>query len=131
LPPTHLVIVWPGFTSHTAEAYGSLKPENYAKRSSAAAAVRALQSGKRGDLLKTMRNSFEHPHRAQAPRYGEVKAAMEEAGLKQPMLSGSGSAVFGLARNRRHARRVKEALEPAYPWSYAVQTIRTGVKQTD
>ncbi len=131
LPPTHMIIVWPGFASSTAETYAALKPEHYARRSTAAAAVRALEAGKRGELLKTLRNSFDQQTLAGASRYDAIKAAMEEAGLRQPMLSGSGSAVFALARNRTHAKRVREKLEAEYPWTYAVQTIRTGVRRTD
>lgn len=131
LRASHLVIVWPGFASPTAEAYGKLRPEHFARRSTAPAAVRALEAGRKGDLLKTLRNSFEAPLEAAEPRYAEVKRAMLEAGLRQPLLAGSGSAVFALARTRIQAKNAAALLEATWPWTYAVQTIRTGVKRTD
>lgn len=129
--PIHLVVVWPGFARGTAEAYQSLQPGHYARRSSAPGAVRALEAGRKGDLIKALRNTFEAPLEAEEPRYAAVKSAMMEVGLKQPMLAGSGSAVFAFARNRNHANTAAAELEEAYPWTYAVQTIRSGVKRTD
>jgi 4-diphosphocytidyl-2-C-methyl-D-erythritol kinase len=128
---SHLVIVWPGFASPTGEAYGLLRPEHYSRRSTAPAAVRALEAGRKGDLFKSLRNSFEAPLEAAEPRYAEVKAAMLEAGLRQPMFAGSGSALFAIARTRNQAKNAAERLEATWPWTYAVQTIRTGVKRTD
>lgn len=131
LPTTHLVVVWPGFASSTAEAYAALDPTHYSRRSTAPTVVRALESGKRGELLKAMKNSFEFPEMTHALRYARIKMEMEAMGLKHPMLSGSGSAIFSLARNRAQAKKAKEQLERRYPWTYAVQTVRTGVMRTD
>lgn len=129
--PSHLVIVWPGFTSPTAAAYAAFRPEHFSRRSTAPAAVRALEAGRKGDLLKALRNSFETPLEAAEPRYAEIKTAMLEAGLRQPMLAGSGSAVFALARTRNQAKNAAARLEQTWPWTFAVQTVRTGARWTD
>lgn len=127
LAPRHLVILWPGFSSSTAAAYRALRPGHFSRRTTAAAAVRALETGRAADLLDSMRNTFEAALEPMEPRYLAVKSAMEAAGLHHPMLAGSGSSVFALARNREHARKAQEQLRAGHPWCFAVQTLRTGV----
>lgn len=131
LRPQHLVIVWPGFTSSTAAAYRALQPEHFARRSTAAKAARALEEGRPARLIGTMQNSFEAALEAMEPRYERVKRAMEEAGLKRPMLAGSGSSVFGVARNREHAKRAHEQLRREHARCFAVQTVRNGVRNAE
>jgi 4-diphosphocytidyl-2-C-methyl-D-erythritol kinase len=131
LPATHLVIVWPGFASPTPAAYDALTPEDFTKRSTAPAAVRALTAGKRKALSAAMKNTFDAPLRRIEPRYAAAFEAMERAGLSGVMLAGSGASLFAVARNRAHAMKAQAQLQAEYPWTYAVRTIRNGVHRTD
>ncbi len=52
--------------------------------------------------------------------------ALRKAGALSSLLSGSGSAVFGLAEDRRHAERMREHLGPDV-WCRVLQTLPDGV----
>lgn len=126
--PLHLVIVWPGFASPTGPAYNALTPDDFERRSTAPAAARALAAGSRRRLESTMKNTFDPALARLEPRYAEVRDAMREAGLRDPMLAGSGSSLFAVARDHRRAAEAQARLSMKYPCTYAVRTLRTGVE---
>ncbi|MBI3736059.1 4-(cytidine 5'-diphospho)-2-C-methyl-D-erythritol kinase [Candidatus Sumerlaeota bacterium] len=111
LPPISLVVVYPGFQSPTAEAYKKLDSPPYhptrRRRNSATDRIaRLIERGEVKKLLRALRNDFDAPLCGSDPRYREVKKRMIAWGLKRPMLSGSGSACFGvrpeIARSEAH-----------------------------
>ena len=77
--------------------------------------------------LKTrLVNDLEHVVR---PRVGPVERAfgdLRRAGLRQPRMSGSGSAVFGLVPANRPARAIAARLQEAYARVYVVRPARSG-----
>lgn len=57
------------------------------------------------------------------PDIAEIQAKMGEAGALGTLVCGSGSAVFALAEDEAHARRIAGALAPVAAWTAAAHTI--------
>lgn len=112
----HIVLVYPGVPVYTKEVYGSLKPGSKAEIKSRLGEFRELCSliekgayipGRSGRLF----NRLEEPV---LPRHKAVRLAKERLvrlGADAALMSGSGSAVFGLCRDRAKAARIAGALE--------------------
>ncbi len=68
-------------------------------------------------------NDFE---RVILPKYPVIKKAKDlltSAGADTALMTGSGSAVFGVARDREHAERIRSKIKDQYPSSYLVYTV--------
>lgn len=123
-----LVVVFPGFTSPTAEAYGRLRPEHWENGQASTRAADALALGDATALRNATRNIFHDLAMTADGRYRELSERMEKEGLMHPLLSGSGSAMFAFARDSRHALQAGRSLQKAYPSVFHAQTRRGGVR---
>jgi 4-diphosphocytidyl-2-C-methyl-D-erythritol kinase len=130
LPPLSawLVLVVPPHRVPTAEAYAAL-PRTSGPAAEAGLsrttqrALNAVRQGHLDTLAKSLHNDFET---LDLPGIAEARAAKEallEAGCLGANLSGSGSAVFGLARDRDAAERIVPRLKGRWPWVAALPTV--------
>lgn len=121
-----LVIVYPGFPSPTAKAYQALGAPSCIKKAGGPTATnlaaKAAQRGNFPGLLKNLTNSFDSVLTGKNARYGLLKKRMAQASLERIMLSGSGSACFGVAKTPLAAREATLGLQHHYPDSFAVVT---------
>jgi 4-diphosphocytidyl-2-C-methyl-D-erythritol kinase len=84
----------------------------------------ALVAGDLPAAFTAMHNTLEPPARALAADVGRLLDAMTAAGAVRPMLTGSGSACFALARSEPEARATAARLEAAgWPRVFAVQVV--------
>ena len=133
LPPLFGVIVKPAVGVLTGPAYALLdalpnRPTNPNKiytgfTSSFFAALHTNKISGADDLGPLLHNDFE---RAILPAYPEVNAAhqaVQEAGAVRALLCGSGSAVFGLAQDRNHARALADTLRGKFPYVAETGTL--------
>ncbi|MDX1646520.1 MAG: 4-(cytidine 5'-diphospho)-2-C-methyl-D-erythritol kinase [Longimicrobiales bacterium] len=148
LPPAHLVLALPEVHVATEEAYAALAKSRRSsprRESGRGAAVDLIEagaavdrvdegaaslSGARGrlpgweDVIRHGRNDFEA---VIASRHPEVEASLvglRSAGASLALLSGSGSACFGLFGDVRQARAAAEALSERLGWPFApVRTL--------
>ena len=74
-------------------------------------------------------NSFEDVLGARLAEFVELRARLREAGLHEPHLSGSGSAVFGLLGPHADARRVLDRFRGSEAL-YVVRSVRRGLGVT-
>ncbi len=129
-PPIHLVIVYPGFPHPTAAAYAKLKSPAYRDGSKSKAArgvisrmVSHVQQGRVGSFMSDLHNSFHDAYvKLGLPHY-LIFNSMEEKRLNPILLSGSGSAMFGVANSALHARRAAKLLSVFGLRGFAVKTI--------
>ena len=75
--------------------------------------VEALRSGDAGRVAKGLRNDLEPGVAAEAPEIGAARAWLLEQGALAARMTGSGSVVFGVARDEAHAREI--AARPGAP----------------
>lgn len=123
LPPlgAHLVLVNPGIAVSAAEAYKHLQPEEWQPELDVWGILKALQAGEEPPYW----NTLESPVFRLQPYLAELKIELRRAGLYGVLMSGSGSTVFGLARDAGEAHSIAAKLRERHPgfWIVATQTV--------
>lgn len=108
LPPHWIVVVRPPFGISTAEAYAWYDDD----RTAGVKEPRELQilpvpwPSRAAQMINDLEVPVAHRH----PEIGTLKAALREAGAVAAVMSGSGSAVFGLFRSRPAAVRAAKSV---------------------
>lgn len=107
-----MVIVWPGFGVATQEAYSKVKlPFSDAPPARSA------------NPMKLLFNRFESLVFPSYPALPKLKQDMSEAGARDVLMSGSGSAVYGLVNSQAEGENVLKKLQPRYPQSWLTHTV--------
>lgn len=106
------ILAVPEFGVSTADAYSGLDYASIGKRVGQTAALRnAMAANDAAAVPPLMHNDFEHPVFSRHPRLLQLKQELLAAECPAAQLTGSGSTVIGIARDRDHARRVCAALD--------------------
>ncbi len=117
LPHWWCVIVKPSVAVSTAQAFAWIdERDRPATSRSSSVSLRmneALQRAHFEEVLALLQNDFHDVLVARFPEIAATIAALQRAGAQRPMLSGSGSACFALAKNEGEARRIADALHVA------------------
>ena len=106
LPPVPAVVFFPGLRVPTPLVYRAVRPEDFGPDLPVEAILEALARGEEPPYW----NSLEGPAFRLFPELKEVRGRMRALGRRGVLMSGSGSAFFGLAEGPDHARRAAEAL---------------------
>ena len=123
MPALHAVIACPAAGLSTAAVYARCTPD-VGQRGAAERLAAAFMAGDLRTAFAAMHNTLEPPARALAADVGRLLDAMTAAGAVRPMLTGSGSACFALARSEPEARAIAARLEAAgWPGVFAVQIV--------
>lgn len=127
-PETHLIVVWPGVSVPTADAYKALSAPALTKAESAAklpisrarvVAARALSEG--------LKNDFEPVVFRLRPEIERARDALLRAGAHTATLSGSGASVFGIFDSGAIQARARAALRLEPGWQvFACATLARG-----
>jgi 4-diphosphocytidyl-2-C-methyl-D-erythritol kinase len=117
LPRTHGVIVLPPVVSLTAEVYRNYQPILTSEDKDSKIS-RFLQSRELGSL----ENSLERTVFRLYPQLQDIKRFFQSRGAVLSLVSGSGSAVFGLFRSRNEAERGWTGAQKRHP-SVLVETL--------
>ena len=120
LPPLHAVIACPAAGLSTAAVYGRCTPDAGAAGLSGRVA-KALADGDLAAATGLMHNALQAPARSLSADIDRLLVALADAGAIAPMLTGSGSACFTLARTASEARGIAARLDMAgWPGVFAV-----------
>jgi 4-diphosphocytidyl-2-C-methyl-D-erythritol kinase len=112
LPETWLVLVYPGFGVGTKEAYGRVRlPFSNPK---------VLDVSR---LSVDLFNRFEELVFPDHPELPRLKQDLLKAGATGALMTGSGSAVFGLAKSRTHGEQILAQIQKTYNQSWLVHAI--------
>ncbi|MCI0705206.1 MAG: 4-(cytidine 5'-diphospho)-2-C-methyl-D-erythritol kinase [Planctomycetia bacterium] len=109
----HFVLVCPPVGLGTAEVYKHLAVPNEPTRGERIRA--AFRAGNAQELGQALWNRLEEPAFGLEPLVGRIRTRLSELGPCGAMMSGSGSAVFALCRDRPHATNVAEAFQNSRP----------------
>ncbi|AMV38866.1 4-(cytidine 5'-diphospho)-2-C-methyl-D-erythritol kinase [Planctomyces sp. SH-PL62] len=110
--PLHFVLIAPEVGLSTADVYQRLKPPEQSR--SIVPALAALAAGDPVDLGRSLFNRLQPVAESIRPELAAVRDALADLGplLCGSLMSGSGSAYFGLVRDSAAAERAAHALNP-------------------
>lgn len=118
------LLCWPGFSIPTKAVYEafSLTPQ----RADATLLMDALRDNQALSICSHLFNALEPTVEALYPAIREVKSTMEMEGeVVHPMVSGSGSTVFGVSLSREQAQRSAQVLRKLKPqWRVEVAATK-------
>ena len=122
VPATWLVLLNPGLEVSARDAYTWLDESGeFTAPLDPGPLLAALHSGETVPYF----NALQPAVVIRYPQIAEALKALSAAGLHSPLMSGSGSSVFGLARDERQARAAEASLQAQFPdsWVRAARTL--------
>jgi 4-diphosphocytidyl-2-C-methyl-D-erythritol kinase len=119
-PCAHLALVWPGFAISTGWAYEKLRFRG--DRAQAPSPLSSLVRGKIA-LRDACANDLEAVAASAYPQLTTLEQQLRELGAETALMTGSGSAVFGLFTSAAASRRAAAALRRQDLWARAVRTL--------
>ncbi len=85
-----------------------------------------LKHLEKGDLSSVLYNKFEEVMEEKYPRVKMIKERLKSLGITLASMSGSGSAIFGMARSGEEAERIREVIKQEEE-VYVAKTWNDGV----
>lgn len=114
LPPAHIVICKPHFSCSTPQLFSLIRCEKIRARPDTAGMIAALTSGDLGGVARRMYNVFEDILPRGKAEVEELKGALFDFDALGAVMTGSGSAVFGVFDNENSAHNAYEQLKSEY-----------------
>ena len=116
-PQKHLLVIKPNASISTAKAYLSLNRAALTSSDSKPILFRSQASDYSASIdLNALHNDFEQVVFQLEPEIERAKIALLKSGAQAAMLSGSGSAVFGIFENQNAQERAIQAVELETGW---------------
>jgi 4-diphosphocytidyl-2-C-methyl-D-erythritol kinase len=109
--PMHFVLVLPPFGVSTARAFQEAKDFLTRPHKDATITLKALENNEFGALCEGLFNRFERPVFRLYPELAALKSRMEEVAPGRALLSGSGSTLFCLCRDRIEAEAIEREFQ--------------------
>lgn len=122
--PFWLILVIPEFRVSTKCAYQSLKLGLTKGESQIKIALKHLEVG---DLSSILYNKFQEVMEKKYPRLKMIKERLKSLGTSAASMSGSGSAIFGIAGSRQEAEKIGELIKQEEKEVYVAKTLKGGV----
>ena len=129
-PPVWMVLAAPAIHVSTADAYRRLSPhltigswEDKIDRFCSTVCAAERGYGLARDFSLDLENDFESIVFRMYPELEELKARLRRLGAHPALLSGSGSAVFGMFADRRQALRARDSLDLEGGRCFVVKTV--------
>ena len=119
----HLVLVNPGVHSSTKEVYAACEPRPLGGEDLTAKMVAAFQSGDLDRIAAAFMNDLQAPAVKLHPEIADALVSLRTARVVGAMMSGSGSSVFGLARDADEASRISSEMNARGYKAWPVQTL--------
>ncbi len=115
-PPSHeVVIAMPAQSLSTARVYANAKPCHFSEGTATLSLAEGLHGGRL--LYSQIRNCLQTPAVGLLPRIAWLTSELRRLGARASIVSGSGSACFGLFTEREPARRAVAELAAAGYWA--------------
>ena len=105
MPSTHVVLVKPAISASTAVVYKNLDINNIKKHPDTKKVINALDNGNVRMIAENMANVLEEVTIKMHPEIEDIKQDLMKHGAMGAMMSGSGSAVFGLFATKEAAQK--------------------------
>ena len=123
LPPCHFLICKPGFSISTPELFRKLDESPVRRHPDTAGLVRAVEQGSLPELCRRMYNVFEDVPDRRMRTVAEIKSRMLDHGALSAIMTGTGSAVFGIFGEEEAARDAARVLSKEYSFCRVAQPV--------
>ena len=122
VPKCWVVIVKPPEAHPTGAMYGAIDRINPLRRHTTEQLTAALQAGDLQKMTENLYNTFEDvlPSDSEIPA---IRQALLGSGALGAMMSGSGSAVFGVFADRQTAQRAQETLQKRWEKTFLAESV--------
>lgn len=120
----HLVLVKPDFSVPTAQAYKELKSDERGSSARCDRYIKALSGGSFDELCFLSDNTLELSSVRMFPAINDIKDEIVSAGAATSLMTGSGSAVFGLCENAEMAGTAADVMKKLHP-EWKIIAVRT------
>ena len=114
IPRCHIVICKPPFSFSTPELFGRVNCDKIHARPDTDGIIAALGKGDLNSIARRMYNVFEDVLPRGARDIADVKYALLDSGALGAVMTGSGSAVFGIFDNENAAKKAYESLKQGH-----------------
>ena len=121
-----ILVVKPQVGISTKEAFDTFDKQNIKARNNIDSMVKAIEENDISLFCKNMYNALEFV--SGVKEISEIEQIMIENKAKGALMTGSGSAVFGIFDNTESAKNCKELLSKRYPQTYLCHTVNYGAK---
>lgn len=124
LPDCHLVICKPNVSVSTPELFGRIRCSRIRRRPDTAGMLEALEGGQLAEVARRVYNVFEDvlPERT-AHMVSEVKNRLTQCGALGAVMSGTGSAVFGIFQDEACAQEAYLQLREQYADTFLTKPV--------
>lgn len=119
----HLVLINPEIEVSTKWAYNNLTTEAKKYQKAAGKIIKALKENNFEKITQNLYNDFEPSVIERFPKIGTVKKDLIKNNAVASLMSGSGSTVYGIFKNKKEAREAYGALKGKYGKCYLVRTV--------
>ena len=124
MPPCGIVICKPRFSIRTPELFAKIDGRRSNIHPDTDGLLAAMASGDLEGLARRMYNVFEDVLPRRCSEIAAIKSALLDAGALGAVMSGTGSAVFGVFPDAERAVRVAKALREHYRECFAAEPVR-------
>ena len=124
MPMCGIVICKPRFSIRTPELFARIDGRRSRVHPDTDGLLAAMAAGDTEGLARRMYNVFEDVLPRRCSEIAAIKSALLDLGALGAVMSGTGSAVFGLFPDREAAGRAAEALRASYRECFAAQPVK-------
>jgi 4-diphosphocytidyl-2-C-methyl-D-erythritol kinase len=123
LPDCHIVICKPGFAISTPELFKKIIVDKISLRPDTDGIMNALTGASLGNVARRMYNVFEDVLPKGTGAIGEIKSSLLDHSALGAVMTGTGSAVFGIFGDIDDAREAYKDLKRSYKECYLTQPV--------
>lgn len=123
LPPCHFVICKPDFSISTPELFRKLDEAKLSCHPDTEGLLAALEKGDLDGLCRRMYNVFEDVPDRRMRTIRAAKGALLDCGALGAIMTGTGSAVFGIFRDAEKAEQARDALGREYRFCCVAEAV--------
>jgi 4-diphosphocytidyl-2-C-methyl-D-erythritol kinase len=129
MPPARMILVKPPLGVNTGSAYRMFDAQGLWSNLDKRKWKQALEDQNMTQICSLMQNSLEEVSIKMVPEIGIIKGLLMDAECMGILMSGSGSAVFGIIQDMEHGKKVKDILKKnGFCDSWIVHTVQPMVK---
>lgn len=122
-PECYFVVCKPDFSISTPELFKKIDASPIKAHPDTAGIIKALHEGKLTDICRRMYNVFETVDDRRMRTVSEIKNKLLDFGALGSIMTGTGSAVFGIFNNEASAEKAKAELKKDYRFCYVAEPV--------